>query len=307
MLEAILSSDNLKTARTEVANSKSACGIDGMTAKQLLPFLKKNGRALRRSILDGKYIPQPVIAMKFDDKTITLGVPAVIDRFIQRAAAQVLKPLYDAQFSEYEHRFRIERGLGGKMIKYLKYFNDGFIWTARIDLCSFFESVCREKLLQILSRYIYDERVLNLLGAYINAEMIDMIEYGKPLHSSAGIYQGGPLWPLLSDVMLNELCSELAAGGETFMRGADDIMIFCKSEASAFQALKQITPLIDENLFLRVNGGKTIISRADDINFLDHGFFMTPNGYRIKIREDFIAQMKEGVDSLSFAAGQKKP
>ena len=299
MLEAILSPDNLNLAFSKVARNKGTYGIDGMTTEQLLSFLENHGEALRQSILDGKYIPQPVRAVKIpkgNGKFRTLGIPTAVDRFIQRAIVQILMPLYDAQFSDDSYGFRPERGVEDAVKKCLLYFNNGYTWAADIDLEKFFDSVCREKLLQILSRDIHDERVLCLLSAFISS---GIVENGRPIHSSAGIHQGGALSPLLANVMLDELDRELAMRGEIFVRYADDMMIFCKSKASAFQALKHITPFIEENLFLRINGDKTIIAHADDVKFLGYGFFRSQNGYRIKIHGDSIARMKDKAASLS--------
>ena len=306
MLEAILSPDNLNLAYSKVARNKGTYGIDGMTTDQLLHFLKNHGEALRQSIIDGKYIPQPVRAVKIpkgNGKFRTLGIPTAIDRFIQRAVVQILMPLYDAHFSDDSYGFRPDRGVEDAVMKCLQYFNNGYTWAADIDLEKFFDSVCREKLMQILFRDIHDERVLYLLGAYINS---GIIEDGKPVYSSAGIHQGGPLSPLLANVMLNELDRELAIRGELFVRYADDMMIFCKNKASAFQALKHIEPFIEGNLFLRINGDKTIIAHADNIKFLGYGFFRTPNGYRIKVHEDSIARMIDRVYSLSGNDGRIK-
>lgn len=306
MLDAILSPDNLNLAYTKVAHNKGTYGIDGMTIEQLLPFLEAHGEALRQSILDGSYIPQPVRAVKIpkgNGKFRTLGIPTAIDRFIQRAIVQILMPIYDAHFSDDSYGFRPERGVEDAVKKCLYYFNSGYTWAVDMDLEKFFDSVCREKLVQILIRDIHDERVLYLLCAYINS---GIIEDGKPVQSSAGIHQGGPLSPLLANVMLNELDRELAVRRENFVRYADDMMIFCRSRSSAYQALKHITPYIEENLFLRINGDKTIIAHADNIKFLGYGFFRTQNGYRIKIHEDSIERMKERVSALSGKNGNSE-
>ena len=299
MLEAILSPDNLNLAYSKVARNKGTYGIDGMTTEQLLTFLQNHGESLRQSLLDGNYIPQPVRAVKIpkgNGKFRTLGIPTAVDRFIQRAVVQVLMPLYDSVFSEASYGFRPERGVEDAVIKCLQYFNDGYTWAVDMDLEKFFDSVCREKLMQILFRDIHDERVLYLLGAFINS---GIIEDGSPVYSSAGIHQGGPLSPLLANIMLNELDKELAMRRENFVRYADDMMILCRNKASAQQALKHIAPFIEGNLFLRINSEKTIIAHADNVKFLGYGFFRTPNGYRIKIHEDSIARMKERVASLS--------
>lgn len=306
MLEQILSPDNLNLAYTKVARNKGTYGIDGMTPEQLLPFLEAHGEALRQSLLDGSYIPQPVRSVKIPKgggKFRTLGIPTAIDRFIQRAIVQVLMPLYEAVFSENSYGFRPERGVEDAVKKCLQYFNDGYTWAVDMDLEKFFDSVCREKLMQILIRDIHDERVLCLIGSYVSS---GIVEDGRPVHSSAGIHQGGPLSPLLANIMLNELDSELSLRGENFVRYADDMMIFCRSKSSANQALKHITPYIEGNLLLRINGDKTIIAHADNVKFLGYGFFRTPQGYRIKIHEDSIARMKERVSAFSGREGDSE-
>lgn len=306
MLEQILSPDNLNLAYAKVARNKGTYGIDGMTTEQLLQFLEAHGEFLRQSILDGSYIPQPVRAVKIPKgggKFRTLGIPTAIDRFIQRAIVQVLMPLYDANFSNDSYGFRPERGVEDAVKKCLYYFNNGYAWAVDMDLEKFFDSVCREKLMQLLFRDIHDERVLNILFEYINS---GIIEDGRLVYPSAGIHQGGPLSPLLANVMLNELDRELAMRHENFVRYADDMMIFCRSKSSAHQALKHITPYIEENLFLRINADKTIIAHADNIKFLGYGFFKSSDGYRIRIHEDSIARMKERVSEISGKTGNSE-
>ena len=299
MLEKILSPDNLNLAYTKVAQNKGTYGIDGMTTEQLLPFLEAHGESLRQSLLDGSYIPQPVRAVRIPKgggKFRTLGIPTAIDRFIQRAVVQVLMPLYDAEFSEASYGFRPERSVEDAVKKCLNYINNGFTWAADMDLEKFFDSVCREKLMEILIKDIQDDRVTDLIGAYINS---GIIEDGRPSYTSTGIHQGGPLSPLLANIMLNELDSELTRRHENFVRYADDMIIFCRNKPSAYQALKHIAPYIEGNLLLRINEDKTALTHVDNVKFLGYGFFRTPNGYRIRIHEDSVANMKERIIELA--------
>lgn len=299
MLEQILSQENLNTAYAKVARNKGTYGVDGMTSEELAHFLERSGETLRRSILAGTYVPQPVRAVKIPKsagKFRTLGIPTATDRFVQRAVAQILTPLYENIFSEASYGFRPERSIEDAVRKSLQHINSGCHWAVDLDLEKFFDSVCREKLMQILDRNIADKRVVKLIHSYISSDVIDN---GRIFHTHAGIHQGGPLSPLLANIMLNELDKELTRRHEIFVRYADDMMIFCRNEASAQNALKNITPYIEKGLSLRINSEKTFISHADNIKFLGYGFFMTPGGYRIKIHQDSIAKFREKVISLA--------
>ncbi|MBR1486767.1 MAG: group II intron reverse transcriptase/maturase [Synergistaceae bacterium] len=299
MLEQILSSENLNSAYAKIAQNKSTYGVDGMTAEELFQFLEIHWESLKKSLLDGTYKPQPVKAVKIpksDGKFRTLGIPTVTDRFIQRAIMQILMPLYENIFSEASYGFRPERSIEDAAKKSLKYINGGYDWAVDMDLEKFFDSVNREKLIEILIRDIYDKRVLKLIISYINS---DVVSNGRRFNTNAGIHQGGPLSPLLANIMLNELDKELTKRREFFVRYADDMMIFCRNEASARQALKHITPYIEQNLFLKINREKTFISHAENVKFLGYGFFRTSGGYKIKIHPNSIAKMKNKIMSLA--------
>lgn len=299
MLEKILSPENLSTAYAKVVQNNGTYGIDGMSANELSIFLERSGEKIINSIFAGTYTPQPVRAVKIpksDGKLRTLGIPTAVDRFIQRAVVQVLTPLYENIFSEDSFGFRPERGIENAVRKSLQYLNSCYDWAVDLDMEKFFDSVCREKLLQILIRNIHDKRVLKLINSYINCDIVDR---GRRIHTKAGIHQGGPLSPLLANIMLNELDSELTRRGELFVRYADDMMIFCRNELSARNALKHITPYIEKELSLRINGEKTSVSHAEKIKFLGYGFFLTPEGYKIKIHPDSISKFKERVISLA--------
>ena len=270
-----------------------------MIAEELPDFLEAQGENIRQSIFNGTYRPQAVKAVKIPKspgKFRTLGIPTATDRFIQRAIVQVLMPLYEKKFSEASCAFRPGRSIEDAAIKSLQYINGGCEWAVDADLEKFFDSICREKLMKILTRDIHDKRVLNLINLYINS---DVIENGKIFRTSVGIPQGGALSPLLANIMLNELDKELTRRREYFVRYADDMVIFCKSKASAQQALKHITPYIEGELLLKINNDKTSVSKAEDIEFLGYGFFKSPDGYKIKIHPNSIAGLKEKV--ISFA------
>ena len=299
MLEQILSPDNLNLAYSKVARNKGTYGIDGMTTENLFSFLENHGEELRQAVINGTYSPQPVRAVKIpkgNGKFRTLGIPTAIDRLIQRAIVQVLMPLYEFQFSETSYGFRPEKSIEDAVKKCQDYFNQGYIWVVDMDLEKFFDSVSREKLMNILCKNISDERILYLIEQFINA---GIIEHGQPIRTHDGISQGGPLSPLLANIMLNELDQELMQRCEKFVRYADDMLIFCRSSKSAHQALKHITPFIEEDLFLRINNEKTMIASADRIKFLGYGFCRTSEGFKICIHESSIYRMKEHIIKLA--------
>lgn len=299
MLEEIISHENLNLAFSKVARNKGTYGIDGMTTENLFLFLERYGEELRQAVISGTYSPQPVRSVKIpkgNGKFRTLGIPTAIDRLVQRAIVQVLMPLYEFEFSEASYGFRPERSIEDAVKKCQDYFNQGYIWVVDMDLEKFFDSVSREKLMAVLCNNIHDERVLYLIKQFINA---GIIENGQTVKTCAGISQGSPLSPLLANIMLNELDQELMQRGEKFVRYADDMIIFCRNSASAHQALKHITPYIEENLLLKINDEKTMIACVDRIKFLGYGFFRTSGGFRICIHESSIHKMKEHLIKLA--------
>ena len=299
MLEKIISPDNMNLAYKKVIQNKGTYGIDGMTAEQFLPFLERHGGHITASVLNGTYTPQPVRSVsipKGNGGFRDLGIPTFTDRLIQRAVVQILMPLYETEFAETSYGFRPERSIEDAVIKCQHYFTGGFLWCVDMDLEKFFDTVCREKLMQILAHDINDDRVVRLISSFINS---GTVKNGQPFRTSAGIPQGGPLSPLLANIMLNELDQELMQRGEKFVRYADDMLIFCRNKASAYQALKHITPYIEEGLFLNVNRDKTIIAHADTLKFLGYGFFMTPEGCGIRVHEDSVMKLKSRIKAMA--------
>lgn len=299
MLEKIISPDNMNLAYKKVMQNGGTYGIDGITTEQLITFLERDGENLINSIINGSYTPQPVRSVKIpknDGSFRELGIPTAIDRLVQRAVVQVLMPLYEMKFSETSYGFRPERSIEDAVKKCRSYFNQGYTWTVDMDLEKFFDSVNREKLTQILYRDIQDKRVLKLICDFMNS---GIIAAGQPHKNNTGIHQGGPLSPLLANIMLNELDQELTIRGEKFVRYADDMLIFCRNKASAIQALKHITPFIEGDLCLRINDNKTFISYAEDVKFLGYGFFLSHDGFRICVHEDSLLKLKEKLIKLA--------
>ncbi len=258
LLDLILRKDNLNKAYKQVRKNKGKGGIDGMQVDELLPFLRENQETLIQEIREGKYKPNPVRRVEIPKETKgefrKLGVPTVVDRVIQQAIAQELTPIFEDQFSENSFGFRPKRGAHNALRQCQQNANDGYVYVVGMDLEKFFDTVSQSKLIEVLSRTIKDGRVISLIHKYLNA---GVVANGKFERTEVGMPQGGPLSPLLSNIMLNELDKELERRGHRFVRYADDCMIFCKSRKSAERTLENIIPFIEGKLFLKVNRKKT--------------------------------------------------
>jgi group II intron reverse transcriptase/maturase len=250
LLEKILQPTNLNHAYKKVKSNKGAGGVDGMSVDELLPFLRDNQVQLIQQLKDGKYRPNPVRRVEIPKETKgefrKLGVPTVVDRVFQQAITQVLSPIYEEQFSENSFGFRPKRGAHDALKQCQQNVNDGYVYVVDMDLEKFFDTVCQSKLMEVLSRTIKDGRVISLIHKYLNAGVISRGVFEK---GETGMPQGGPLSPLLSNAMLNELDRELTRRGHRFVRYADDCMIFCKSRKSAERTLKTSFRLLRGNFF----------------------------------------------------------
>ena len=224
LLETILSPDNLNEAYKAVVRNKGCGGIDKMSCEQLLPWLLANKDELIRSLLDGSYRPNPVRRVeipKDNGKMRQLGIPTVVDRMVQQAINQVLTIIYEPQFSKRSFGFRPRRGCLNALREAQKIVDEGYKYVVDLDLERFFDTVSHSKLIEILSRTIKDGRVVSLIHKYLRSGVIDR---GLWHASEEGTPQGGPLSPLLSNIMLNELDKELVRRGHPFVRYADDSM-----------------------------------------------------------------------------------
>jgi len=299
LLEEIVSRENLNRAYKRVKRNKGAGGVDGMEVDELLQYLKDNGEEIRKSIVEGTYQPQPVRRVeipKDNGKTRKLGIPTAVDRVIQQAIAQVLTPIYEPKFVETSYGFRPKRSAHDALRKSKEYLEAGKVWTVDMDLEKFFDTVNQSKLMEILARDIKDGRVLSLIHKYLQA---GVVWCGKFEETEVGVPQGGPLSPLCANIMLNELDQELERRGHSFVRYADDMVIFCRSKASARQALEHIIPYIEEKLFLKVNREKTVVAYVGKIKFLGYGFYKGAKGFKLCVHGKSKAKMKTKVKELT--------
>jgi group II intron reverse transcriptase/maturase len=299
LLEQILSAENLNQAYMRVKRNKGAGGIDGMQVDELLPFLREHKNELLKSLWDGKYRPKPVRRVeipKENGKTRKLGIPTVVDRLIQQAITQVLSPIFEKQFSDNSYGFRPKRSAHDALRKCKNHITEGYKYVVDMDLEKYFDTVNQSKLIQILSETIKDRRVISLIHKFLRA---GVMADGLFEESPEGVPQGGPLSPLLGNIMLNECDHKLEKRGHHFVRYADDLMIFCKSKKAAGRTLDHILPYIEGKLFLKVNREKTKVSHVNYVKYLGYSFYIYRGEGRLRIHPKSIQKLKDKIREVT--------
>jgi RNA-directed DNA polymerase len=299
LLEQILTRGNLNRAYKQVKRNEGAGGIDGMQVDELLPFLKENREELVQSLRGGKYRPKPVRRVeipKSNGKTRKLGIPTVVDRLVQQAIAQILTPIYEKQFSDNSYGFRPKRSAHDALRRCQTNITEGYKYVVDMDLEKYFDTVNQSKLIQTLSETIEDGRVISLIHKFLKAGV--MIG-GLFEDSPEGVPQGGPLSPLLGNIMLNECDQELERRGHRFVRYADDVIIFCKSKKAAQRTLGNILPYIEGKLFLKVNREKTKVEHVNHIKYLGYCFYSYRGEGRLRIHRDSIQKLKDTIRQVT--------
>ena len=277
LLNELLSGDNLKIAKQRIKKNKGASGIDGMEVKELDEYLSKHLDEIKEQIRNKKYSPKPVKRVEIpkpDGGVRNLGVPTVVDRFVQQAIAQVLTPIYEPKFSESSYGFRPNRCCEMAILKALKFMNDGYQWVVDIDLEKFFDNVNHDKMISLIMKDVKCGEIVSLINKFLKSGIMIDDEYKE---SVIGTPQGGNLSPLLSNIMLNQLDKELEARGLRFIRYADDCIILVGSSKAADRVMKNVSIFIESKLGLKVNMTKSKVSKPNDIKYLGFGFFMDKN------------------------------
>ena len=267
----------LKIAKQRVKKNKGASGIDGMEVKELDEYLSKHLDEIKEQIRNKKYSPKPVKRVEIpkpDGGVRNLGVPTVVDRFVQQAIAQVLTPIYEPKFSESSYGFRPDRCCEMAILKALEFMNDGYQWVVDIDLEKFFDNVNHDKLISLIMKDVKCGEIVSLINKFLKSGIMIDDEYKE---SVIGTPQGGNLSPLLSNIMLNQLDKELEARGLRFTRYADDCIILVGSSKAADRVMKNVSIFIESKLGLKVNMTKSKVSKPNDIKYLGFGFFMDKN------------------------------
>jgi len=296
LLERIVDYGNLMRAYKQVARNDGSGGIDGMEAEELRQWLGTHINTLRESILTEKYevtAVRKVEIRKPDGGNRMLGIPTVKDRLIQQAIHQELIRFYEPIFSESSFGFRPGRSAHQAIEQASKYIQEGKEWVVDIDLEKFFDKINHDRLMQRLSKGIGDKKLLRLIKAYLKAGMMDdgLIE-----QRIAGTPQGGPLSPLLSNIVLDELDKELESRGHSFCRYADDCNIYVKSRKAGDRVMTSITDFIEKKLKLKVNHQKSGVRHCSDVKFL--GYTLLPEG-EIRVADKSIDRLKDRVREIT--------
>lgn len=297
LMARVLERDNLKRALNQVIRNKGAPGVDGMTVEQLPGYLKHHWPTLKHQLQTGSYYPQAVRRVsipKPNGGERHLGVPTVIDRFIQQALLQILQQDWDETFSDSSFGFRSKRSAHQAVLQAQQYVREGYRWTVDMDLAKFFDSVNHDILMQHIKRRIADRTVLILINRILKA---DISINGTRETSRAGTPQGGPLSPLLANLLLDELDKTLEARGHRFVRYADDCNIYVKSRRAGERVLQSIKRYLRNTLKLTVNDAKSAVDRPWRRSFL--GFTMSPKDKRLKVSDKALKAFKQKVRSIS--------
>ena len=292
LLERILSRENMQSAWKRVKANKGASGIDKMPIEKFPDFARDKWDSIRESLSDGSYQPLPVKRVEIPKPaggTRPLGIPTVTDRLIQQAIAQVMMPIFDPGFSDASYGFRPGRSAHGAIFKARDYIKEGFRVAVDMDLSKFFDKVNHDVFMHRVARKIQDKRVLALIGKYLRA---GVVVNGRRQDTRMGVPQGGPLSPLLANILLDDLDKELEKRGHRFVRYADDFLIFVKSQQAGARVSRSIERFLNRRLKLEINKEKSRVAKTDDTTFLGFAFKGTKIRWSDKSFQKFKWEIK---------------
>jgi RNA-directed DNA polymerase len=298
LMERVCEAKNLKQALRRVKSNSGSPGIDGMRVEELGEWLIGNWNKIREELLNGRYEPKPVKRveiMKPEGGVRKLGVPTVIDRFVQQAMLQVLQRSWEPTFSESSYGFRPERSAHDAVEKAQGYIEQGHRWVIDIDLEKFFDTVNQHRLMARVARRVKDKRMLRLIRGFLRS---GVLEGGLISPSEEGTPQGGPLSPLLSNIVLDELDRELEKRGHKFVRYADDCNVYVKSERAGRRVMESLRRVISSRLRLRVNENKSAVAKPYQRKFLGFSFTSHKKPKR-RIAPQAIRRFRERIRELT--------
>src|SRR6266498_628878 len=299
IMEDVCERANLKEALRQVRSNKGSACVDGMTVDQLGGYLKQHWPAIREQLLNGTYEPKPVRRVEIPKPdgggVRKLGIPTVLDRFIQQAVMQVLQKRWNPTFSQHSYGFRPRRSAHHAVAQAQQYIAAGYSWVIDLDLEKFFDRVNHDKLMGQIAKRVEDKRLLKLIRAFLNA---GVMENGLVSPSVEGTPQGGPLSPLLSNLVLDELDRELERRGHRFVRYADDCNIYVRSERAGQRVMESVTRFITQHLKLKVNEAKSAVARPQERKFLGFSFTAGPDIKR-RIAPKALLRCKQRVRELT--------
>ncbi len=293
-MEAVVGSENMRGAYARVVSNRGAAGVDGMTVEELKAHLIEQWPRIKEELLEGKYQPQAVLGVQIPKPgggVRQLGIPTVVDRLIQQALHQVLSPIFDPGFSESSYGFRPGRSAHQAVRRARELVREGRRWVVDLDLEKFFDRVNHDVLMARVARQVKDKRVLGLIRRYLQA---GMMQDGLARQRREGTPQGGPLSPLLSNILLDDLDKELEGRGHAFCRYADDANIYVRSKAAGQRVMESLTRFLEQQLKLKVNLTKSAVDRPWNRKFL--GYSMTNQREpRLKVAPASLKRLKDSL------------
>jgi RNA-directed DNA polymerase len=301
LMEEIVERENLKEALRRVKANKGSPGVDEMTVNQLDDYLKQHWPTIREELLSGTYKPNPVKRVEIpkpDGGVRKLGIPTVLCRFVQQAVMQVLQRQWNPTFSDHSFGFRPGRSAHQAIAQAQRYIAEGYGWVIDLDLEKFFDRVNHDKLMAQIAKRVEDKRLLKLIRAFLNA---GVMENGLISPSVEGTPQGGPLSPLLSNLVLDTLDRELECRGHRYVRYADDCNIYVRSKRAGQRVMKSITRFITEQLKLKVNEDKSAVARPQERKFLGFSFTEGPEVKRA-IAPKALVRFKDRIRAITRQA-----
>jgi RNA-directed DNA polymerase len=300
LLERVLERENVLAAYRRVQANGGAAGVDGMSVDELMPYCQKHWSRIREELLSGTYHPQPVRKVdipKPDGGIRTLGIPTVMDRMIQQALLQVLQPMWDSTFSEDSFGYRPGRSAQQAVVRAREHIRAGHRWVVDLDLEQFFDRVNHDVLMARVARRVRDRRVLRLIRRYLQA---GLMEGGLVSPRTEGTPQGGPMSPLLSNLLLDELDRELEKRGHRFVRYADDTNVYVRSEAAGERVMTSLERFLDKRLRLKVNRSKSAVARPWKRKLLGYSFTVHREA-RLKVSPASLKRLKAKLRQVTRA------
>ena len=297
--EQVWEKENLATALKRVEHNGGAPGIDGMTVEDLRPYLKEHWLEVREALESGAYKPSPVRRVEIpkpDGGVRQLGIPTVLDRLLQQAIAQGLTPIFERKFSTSSYGFRPGRSAHDAVKQAQGYVQDGYEWVVDIDLEKFFDRVNHDMLMARVAREVKDKRVLKLIRAYLNS---GVMVNGVVMETEEGTPQGGPLSPLLSNIMLDDLDKELEKRGHKFVRYADDCNIYVKTQRAGERVMESVRGFLEKKLKLKVNPKKSKVDRAKRVKFLGFSFYKHKGEVLIRVAGRSLERLRDKLRRLT--------
>lgn len=299
LLEKIVDKRNFFEAYKRVKANKGSYGIDGMKVDELLPFLQSHYKTLKANLLNEIYKPKPVKRVEIPKPNggiRLLGIPTVIDRLIQQAIHQIISPIFEEEFSDNSFGFRPNKSAHMALKQSQNYINQGFKYVVDMDLEKFFDNVNHDLLMHLLSLRIKDKRVLRLIRKYLNS---GILLKGSVVKTDVGAPQGGPLSPLLSNILLDKLDKELERRGHKFCRYADDCNIYVKSTRAGKRVLESITKFLKLKLKLKVNRDKSSVDSPTKRKFLGYSFYYSKDGIKFRVHNKSYERLKDKIRKIT--------